>query len=96
MHLIEFNQKSRTIGQMAGITEFLRFIFRNLITMFPQKIRLNCSHMILYPPATKKHVELIAKENLIEPNLFNKLGPFEFLFLDKEKKSVAKNFDEKI
>ena len=43
--------------------------------------------MILYPPATKKHVELIAKENLIEPNLFNKLGPFEFLFLDKEKKS---------
>ena len=62
----------------------------------PQKIRLNCSHMILYPPATKKHVELIAKENLIQPNLFNKLGPFEFLFLDKEKKSVAKNFDEKI
>ena len=62
----------------------------------PQKIRLNCSHMILYSPATKKHVELIAKENLIQPNLFNKLGPFEFLFLDKEKKSVAKNFDEKI
>ena len=62
----------------------------------PQKIRLNCSHMILYPPATKTHVELIAKENLIQPNLFNKLGPFEFLFLDKEKKSVAKNFDERI
>ena len=62
----------------------------------PQKIRLNCSHMILYPPATKKHVDLIAKENLIEPNLFNKLGLFEFLFLDKEKKSVAKNFDERI
>ena len=62
----------------------------------PQKIRLNCSHMILYPPATKKHVDLIARENLIQPNLFQKLGPFEFLFLDKEKKSVAKNFDEKI
>ena len=62
----------------------------------PQKIRLNCSHMILYPPATKKHVDLIAKENLVQPNLFNKLGPFEFLFLDKEKKSVAKNFDERI
>ena len=53
MHLIEFNQKLQTIGQMAGITEFLRFIFRNLITMFRRKIRLNCSHMILYPPATK-------------------------------------------
>ena len=47
-------------------------------------------------PSDKKHVDLIAKENLVQPNLFNKLGPFEFLFLDKEKKSVAKNFDEKI
>ena len=62
----------------------------------PQKIRLNCSHMILYPPATRKHLDLIAKENLVDPNLFNKLGPFEFLFLDKEKRKVAKNFDEMI
>ena len=37
MHLIEFNQKLRTIGQMAGTTEFLRFIFRNLITMFRRR-----------------------------------------------------------
>ena len=96
MHLIEFNQKLQTIGQMAGITEFLRFIFSQSYYDVPQKIRLNCSHMILYPPATKKHVDLIAKENLVQPNLFQKLGPFEFLFLDKEKKSVAKNFDERI
>ena len=54
MHLIEFNQKLQTIGQMAGITEFLRFIFRQSYYDVPQKIRLNCSHMILYPPATKK------------------------------------------
>ena len=60
----------------------------------PQKLRLNCSHMILYPPATKKHLDLIAKENLIEPSLFNQLGPYEFLSLDKEKKQVTKNFDE--
>ena len=37
MHLIEFNQKLQTIGQMAGITEFPRFIFRNLITMFRRR-----------------------------------------------------------
>ena len=37
MHLIEFNQKLQTIGQMAGITEFLRFIFHNLITMFRRR-----------------------------------------------------------
>ena len=37
MHLIEFNQKLQTIGQMEGITEFLPFIFRNLITMFRRR-----------------------------------------------------------
>ena len=55
-----------------------------------QKLRQNCSHMILYPPTTKNHLSLIAKENLIEPSLFNKLDPYEFLFLDKANKSVNK------
>ena len=58
----------------------------------PQKLRQNCSYMILYPPTTKNHLNLIAKENLIEPSLFNKLGPYEFLFLNKEEKSGKKNF----
>ena len=62
----------------------------------PQKLRQNCSHMILYPPATKNHLNLIAKENLVDPLLFNKLDPYEFLFLDKEKKTINKNFDEDI
>ena len=96
MLLTESNQKSRTIGQMARHHGISPIYLSQSYYDVPQKIRLNCSHMILYPPATKKHVDLIAKENLIQPNLFNKLGPFEFLFLDKEKKSVAKNFDEKI
>ena len=60
------------------------------------KLRQNCSHIILYPPTTKKHLNFIAKENLIEPSLLNKLGPYEFSFLDKENKSVKKNFDEVI
>jgi len=62
----------------------------------PQKLRQNCSHMLLYPPGTKNHLNLIAKETLISPELFDKLGPYEFLFLDKEKKSVKKNFDENL
>ena len=62
----------------------------------PQKLRLNCSHMILYTPPTKNHCNLIAKENMIESRLFDKLCPYEFLFVDKEKKKVSKNFDEKI
>lgn len=60
----------------------------------PQKLRQTCSHMILYPPTTKNHLNLITKENLIEPSLFNKLGPFVFLFLDKENKTVKKNLEE--
>ena len=28
----------------------------------PQKLRQNCSHMILYPPVTKNHLNLIAKK----------------------------------
>ena len=62
----------------------------------PEKLRLNCSHMILYTPPTKNHCNLIARENMIDPGLFKSLGPYEFLFVDKEKKKVAKNFDEKI
>ena len=49
----------------------------------PQKLRQNCSHMILYPPTTKNQLNLIAKENLIQPSLFNKIGPSEFLFIDE-------------
>ena len=62
----------------------------------PQEVRLNCTHMILYTPPTKNHCNLIAKENMVDPELFKRLGPYEFLFVDKTKKKVAKNFDEKI
>ena len=62
----------------------------------PQKLRLNCTHMILYTPPTQKHCDLIAKENMFDSRLFANLGPYEFIFVDKEKKKVAKNFDEKI
>ena len=62
----------------------------------PQKIRLNCSHMMLYTPQTNNHCNLIAKENRFDSALFDKLKPYEFIFIDKEKKTVKKNFDENI
>ena len=49
----------------------------------PPKLKQNCSHMVLYPPTTKNHANLIQ-------NLFNKLGPHEFLFVDKEHKTFKK------
>ena len=54
----------------------------------PKKLRLNCSNRILYPPYTKNHSNLIAKENLIDASLFDQLKPFEFLFLDKKKRDL--------
>ena len=62
----------------------------------PSKIRLNSSNMILYPPPTENHKKLIAKENSVDPKLFDALKKFDFLFLDKKKKQIRKNFDEKI
>ena len=62
----------------------------------PKKLRLNCSNLILYPPTTQNHKNLIAKENFLDKTAFDALKPFEFLFLDKKKKSVKKNFDEAI
>ena len=46
--------------------------------------------MILYQSTTKNHCSLIGKENMIDSKLFDKLGPYEFLFLDKEKKSCKR------
>ena len=62
----------------------------------PQKLRLNCSNMILYPPTTQNHKNLIAKENSLDTRYFDQLKPFYFLFLDKKKKQITKNFDEMI
>ena len=52
--------------------------------------------MILYQPTTKNHCSLIGKENMIDSKLSDNMGPYEFLFLDKEKKTCKKNFDENI
>ena len=60
----------------------------------PQKIRLNSSHMILYAPSTKRHVDLIAKDNSVPPSGFSRLQPFEFVSVNKETGKIAKNLDE--
>lgn len=46
----------------------------------PQKLRLNYSHMTFYPPVNKNHCNLMRKENMVDPKLFERLGPYEFLF----------------
>ena len=82
--------KIANIGQMAGHHGISPIYLSQSYYDVPQKIRLNCSHMILYPPATKKHVDLIAKENLVQPNLFNKLGHLSFCFLIRKRKALQR------
>ena len=62
----------------------------------PKKLRLNCSHIILYPPDESNHRQLLSKEYRFNQNLFDKLDKYDFLFIDKEKKTLRKNFDEPI
>ena len=62
----------------------------------PKKLRMNCTHMVLFTPPSNNECNLIAREQRIDSKLFDRLGPYEFLFVDKEKKKAAKNFDEKI
>ena len=45
--------------------------------------------MILYPSVTKNHNNLIGKENMVYPKLFERLVSYKFLFLNKENKSVV-------
>ena len=56
----------------------------------PQKIRLNCSHMILYPPATKKHVDLIAKKTWSNQICSTSWGHLSFCFLIRKRKALQR------
>ena len=62
----------------------------------PKKLRLNCSHIILYPPDESNHRQLLSKEYHFNQNLFGKLDKYDFIFIDKDKKTLRKNFDEPI
>ena len=59
----------------------------------PKKIRINCSHMILYPSTDKRDCKAIADDNKVNIELCDYLNKYEFLFIDKVNKTVKKNFD---
>ena len=59
----------------------------------PKKIRINCSHMILYPSTDKRDCKAVADDNKVNIELCDCLKQYEFLFIDKVNKTVKKNFD---
>ena len=63
--------------------------------MTPQKIKVKLFKYDSLSTNHKKSFESYCKRKL-DTSLFDGLKPFEFLFLDKKKRSVMKNFDEVI
>ena len=64
----------------------------------PKDIRLNCSHFCIFEFPSSKEITAICRENNVSKEDYRKATkqPFSFLYLDKPRKFIAKNFDEKI
>ena len=62
----------------------------------PKDIRLNCSHYILFESPNKSENDMIAREQNIPKTAFQTAikKQYDFLYLDKPKKTVTRNFDE--
>ena len=64
----------------------------------PKDIRLNCSHFSIYEFPSANEMALICRENSIPKELYEKATkePFSFIYIDKPRKFITKNFNEKI
>ena len=64
----------------------------------PKDIRLNCSHYILFESPNKNENDMIAREQSIPRTAFQDAikKQYDFLYLDKPKKTVSRNFNEDI
>ena len=60
----------------------------------PRDLRLNCSHFCIYDFPSSRERNMIASELDVEPEKFKKATkePYSFLYVDKPKKKVKKNF----
>ena len=62
----------------------------------PQAIGLNSSIMTSFEPQKTQHRDIIARENNFNKKIFDKVNPFEFIYVKIDDEKVAKNFDELI
>ena len=60
----------------------------------PRDIRLNCSHYCIYDFPSSRERNMIPTELGVEPEKFKKATkkPFSFLYVDKPRKKVKRNF----
>ena len=64
----------------------------------PKDIRLNCSHYCLYEFPSAREVNRIAAELGVDKEVYKSATkePYTFLYIDKPKKNIAKNFTNNI
>ena len=64
----------------------------------PKEIRLNCSHFCTHDFSSTNKRSLICRQNNIAKESYAKATeePYSFIYLDKPRKFMAKNFNEKI
>ena len=60
----------------------------------PRDIRLNCSHYCIYDFPSSRKRNMISSELGVEPEKFKKATkePYSFLYVDKPRKKVKRNF----
>ena len=66
----------------------------------PRDIRLNCSHYCIddFPSSRERKINMISSELGVESEKFKKATkkPFSFLYVDKPRKKVKRNFTGKL
>ena len=64
----------------------------------PKDIRLNSSHFVIYDFPSTNEKSLICRENNVSKQLYEKAtrDPYDFIYINKPKKQVKKNFNETI
>lgn len=64
----------------------------------PKDIRINCSHFCVYEFPSSREANLIATELGVDKDLYkiSTKKPFTFLYVDKPKKIIAKNFTDNL
>ena len=93
-------------NQKPLIDYFIRGRHKNASVMYlsqsyystPKDIRLNCSHFCIYEFPSANERSLICRENSIPKELYVKATkqPFSFIYIDKPRKFMTKNFNDNI
>ena len=62
----------------------------------PKDIRLNCSHFCIFEFPSNNEISMFCREVNVDKNQYEAATrePYSFLYIDKPKKRVLKNFDE--